>query len=246
MNNIQETLLFPVRDADARRQFLFACLVMLASFAIPLLPLFVLMGYNVKIMRQIIEERKNPPMPAWQGIDWAETFLDGIKLYGVQFILMLPVFLLMGCGFVFLFGGMLSMATLMDESTRAFAPVSGAFFFIGIAFLMLFSLVSLPYGVIISAASPHMAAKHSFAAGFEVREWWAIFRMGWTQFLLAYLINLAVSFVFVFIMQVAMATIVLMCVVPFVMIPYSVYLSLVMHAFYAQAYLAGRDAIQAG
>ena len=58
MINWQETLLFPVKDAAARKQFLIACLVTLAGFIIPLIPTLVLMGYGVKIMRQVIQERK--------------------------------------------------------------------------------------------------------------------------------------------------------------------------------------------
>jgi hypothetical protein len=36
-----------------------------------------------------------------------------------------------------------------------------------------------------------------------------------------------------------------MCIVPFVMIPYSVYIMLMTNTLTAQAYLAGRDALQA-
>jgi hypothetical protein len=42
-----------------------------------------------------------------------------------------------------------------------------------------------------------------------------------------------------------MMTLVLMCIVPFVMIPYSVYIMLMTNTLTAQAYLAGRDALQA-
>ena len=164
MNNIQETLLFPVRDAEARKHFFFACLVMLAAFFIPILPTFILMGYGVKIMRQIIDERKSPSMPPWQGIDWAETFIDGIKLYGVQLILMLPLMILMGCGFLSFFGGSFGMSALADESTRGLASFGMIFMFIGVAFFMLFSVLSLPYGIILSAVNPHVATKRSFAA----------------------------------------------------------------------------------
>src|SRR5512134_766990 len=98
MNNLQETLLFPVRDAEARKQFLFTCLIVLAGYFIPLLPFLVVMGYSAKIMRQIIDEKKSPSMPAWQGSDWAEMLLEGLRLYGAQLVLMLPLFLFMGCG----------------------------------------------------------------------------------------------------------------------------------------------------
>jgi hypothetical protein len=245
VNNIQETLLFPVRDAEARKQFLLACLVMLAAFFIPILPTFVLMGYSMKIMRQIIDERKDPSMPAWQGIDWTETFVDGIKLYCVQLILMLPLMLLMGCGFISIFGGSISMTALADESTRSLAPIGMIFFFIGIAFFMLFSLLSLPYGIVLGAVAPHMATKRTFTSGFEFKEWWAIFRKAIGQFLLAYALTFVVSLVFIIVMQIAMITLVLMCIVPFIMIPYSVYLMLMTNTLYAQAYLTGRDALQA-
>jgi hypothetical protein len=244
MDNIQETLLFPVRDADARKQFLLACLVMLAAFIIPILPMFVLMGYGVKIMRQIIDERKNPSMPSWQGIDWTETFVDGVKLYGAQFVLMLPLMMLMGCGMISMFGGTFGLAALADESTSSFAPIGMVFMFVGVGFFMLFSVLSLPYGIVLSAVAPHVATKRSFSAGFEFKEWWAIFRKALGQFLLAYALSFVVSFVFVIVMQIAMMTLVLMCIVPFVMIPYSVYIMLMTNTLTAQAYLAGRDALQ--
>ena len=78
MNSWQETLLFPVRDAEARKQFLIACLVTLAGFIIPLIPSIILMGYGVRIMRQVITERKKPSMPEWQGSNWSEMLTDGL------------------------------------------------------------------------------------------------------------------------------------------------------------------------
>ena len=244
MNNIQDILLFPVRDAESRKQFIIACLVMLAGFVIPLLPAFVFMGYGIKVMRQVIDEKKSPSMPSWQGIDWSETFLDGIKLYGVQLVLMLPLLALMGCGFLAMVGGSMAMSSLlMEESIRSIAPVGGIFFFIGISAMMLFSLISLPYGIIVSAAGPHVATRRTFAAGFEFKEWWAVFRKAAGQFILAYLLTFAVSFVFIFIMQIALMTIVLMCIVPFLMIPYSVYSMLISNALLAQAYAVGSDAL---
>jgi hypothetical protein len=245
VNNIQETLLFPVRDAEARNQFLLACLVMLVAFVIPILPTFVLMGYGMKIMRQIIDERKKPSMPAWQGIDWTETFLDGFKLFGVQFILMLPLMILMGCGLISFLGGSISMSAFADESTRSIGSIGMIFMFIGFAFFMLISLLSLPYAILLSAVAPHVATKRSFSAGFEFKEWWPIFRKALGQFLLAYALSFVVSFAFIIVMQIAMMTLVLMCIVPFIMIPYTVYLMLMTNTLYAQAYLVGRDALQA-
>lgn len=244
MNNIQETLLFPVRDAESRKQFLIACAVILAMFIIPILPVFLLMGYSAKIMRQIVEERKEPSMPAWQGSDWSEMLLDGLRLYGAQFVLTLPLFLFMGVGMMFIFSGSIGMAALADEHTPSFAPLSMLLMMIGYVLFGLFGVLSLPYSVIISAALPHVALKRSFQAAFAFQEWFAIFRKALGQFILAYAIIMVASFLMAFILQIAMMTIVLICIVPFLMIPYIAYQMLVMNAVFAQAYAAGQQGLQ--
>jgi len=244
MNNWQETLLFPVRDAEARKQFLIACLVTLAGFIIPLVPSIILLGYGVRIMRQVINERKSPAMPEWQGSNWSEMLMDGLQVFGVQIILMLPLFIVMGCGFIFMFGGAIGFSALANENARTFAPVGGLFFFIGIGLMMLFTLLSFPYGIIISAAVPHAVANNSFTAGFNFKEWFPIFRKGLGSFILSYVLVMVTSFVFMFAIQFALITLILMCIVPFLMIPYSTYVTLIANTVYSQAYVAGRDALQ--
>ena len=244
MNNIQDTLLFPFRDRDSWNQFLIASAIMLAAFVIPLLPAILLMGYTLRIMRQIILEKKSPSMPAWQDSDWGEMFMDGLKLYGAQFVLMLPLFLLLGCGITFIISGSIGFASLAEESTRAFAPIAGVLFSIGIGFTIVFSLLSLPYSIVTAAAHGHVAAKNSFSAAFEFKEWWQIFRAAVGPFLIAYAVMMVSSFILAMVMQIAMITIVLMCIVPFLMIPYSVYLMLVSNALYAQAYAKGQETLQ--
>jgi hypothetical protein len=243
MNNIQETLLFPVRDAEARKQFLFACLIVLAGFIVPILPFLVLTGYCAKIMRQVIEERKSPSMPEWQGSDWSTMLTDGLRLYGAQLVLTLPLLLVMGCGFISMIGGSMTLSVASYENVNELLSVGILFFLFGIGFMMLFSILSLPYGVIISAVGPHVVTERSFAAAFQFKDWWKIFRKGLGQFILSYAITMGLSFVFIFVMQFAMMTIVLMCVFPLVLIPYTAYITLLTNTLYAQAYLAGKDAL---
>jgi len=243
MNNIQETLLFPVRDEEARKQFLFACLIVLAGFIVPILPFLVLTGYCAKIMRQVIEERKSPSMPEWQGSDWSTMLTDGLRLYGAQLVLTLPLLLVMGCGFISMIGGSMTLSVASYENVNELLSVGILFFLFGIGFMMLFSILSLPYGVIISAVGPHVVTERSFAAAFQFKDWWKIFRKGLGQFILSYAITMALSFVFIFVMQFAMMTIVLMCVFPLVLIPYTAYITLLTNTLYAQAYLAGKDAL---
>jgi hypothetical protein len=244
MTNLQETLLFPIRDSQSRSQFLIACAIMLAAFLVPFLPSLILMGYSARIMRQIIEEKKRPSMPVWQGSDWSELLMDGVRLYGAQIVLTLPLFLLMGCGLVLMVSGTIAIPSLAEESTSSFGLVGVLFMVIGTFFMGLFALLSMPYSVIISAALPHVAVHRSFQAAFQFREWFSIFRKAVGQFILGYAVILVASFVFMFLIQVAMLTIVLMCIVPLLMGPYMAYQILIMNTVYAQAYAVGRDALQ--
>lgn len=246
MNNLQETLLFPFQDAEARKQFLLACLVALAAFIIPILPMLLLAGYSAKIMRQIIEERKKPSMPEWQGSDWSEMLMDGLRIYGAQLVLMLPVIIVMVFGFTTILGGSLGLSLSTNENIEALAPAGVLLMIFGMTFIMLFSLLALPYSVIISTVGPHVATTRSFASAFQFKEWWGIFRKGMGQFVLAFVLTMVVSWVLTFIMQIAMITIVLICIVPFIMIPYAAYSVLLNGALYAQAYTVGLDNLKAG
>ena len=241
MNNYQDTLRFPVRDTESQKEFLIACVVMLAGFIIPILPMLVLMGYSTRIMRQVVEEKKAPSMPAWQGSDWSEMLLDGLRLWGTQIVLMLPLFLLIGCALVFAMTGSLSFSALPDKHTNSFAPVGVLFFMIGFLLVGLFGILSLPYGVVVSAALPHVAVKRSFQAAFEFKEWFSIFRKALGQFIVGFVLVMVASFIFAFVIQIAMLTIILICIVPLLMIPYSTYQLLVMNAIFAQAYTVGSE-----
>lgn len=244
MTNLQEILLFPVRDSESRSQFMIACAIMFAAFLVPILPSLILMGYSARIMRQIIEQKKGPSMPVWQGSDWSEMLLDGVRLYGAQIVLMLPLLLLMGCGLVFMISGTIAIPVLTEEGTSSFALAGMLFMVIGTFFMGLFALLSMPYSVIISAALPHVAVQRSFQAAFQFREWFSIFRKAIGQFILGYAVILIASFVFMFVIQFAILTIVLMCIVPLLMAPYMAYQILIMNTVYAQAYAVGQDALQ--
>jgi len=244
MDNIQEILLFPVRGAEARKQFLFTSLVVLAGFVIPILPFLLLMGYTAKIMRQIVEGHKNPSMPEWEGSDWSAMLMDGLRLYGAQLVLTIPLFILMGCAFVSIFGGSITMAIASEERINELMPAGILIMMLGIGFMMIFSLLSLPYSIIISPVGPHVVAKQSFEAAFQFKEWWAVFRKAIGQFILGYAIVMALSFALFFVLQIAMMTIVLICIVPFLMVPYTAYISLLTNTIYAQAYRIGREALE--
>lgn len=244
MKELQDTLLFPFQDRESSSQFLIACAVMLAAFVIPILPVILLTGYSMKVMRQVIDERKPPTMPAWAGSDWSDMLLDGLRLYGAQLVLMLPLLVLLGCGILSLMGGSVGFSVMVEEGYRSFGPIAGFLLLIGMGTVVIFTLLSIPYGIVTAAAQAHVATRRSFSAAFEFQQWWQVFRNGLSHFVIVYVLLLVASFLFTFMIQAAMVTIVLICIVPFLMIPYSTYLVIVTNTLYAQAYAAGRDGLQ--
>jgi hypothetical protein len=245
MNNLQETLLFPFRDRESRTQFLIACAVMLAGFFIPLLPTILLMGYSLKIMRQIIVDKLPPSMPSWQGSDWSEMFMDGLRLYGAQLVLLLPVSIPTVLGILLTLAGSIGFSAMASEDLRQMIPVAALVMFIGVFLLMIISIIAIPYSIVMSAAHGHVAARRSFRAAFEFTAWWQVFRAAMGQFVIAYAMVMLASFLFTIIMQVAAFTIVLTCFIPLLFIPYMAYFVITLNVFYAQAYAKGLQALQA-
>lgn len=223
---------FPVKDDDARRNFLIATLVYLVGFVIPIIPIFFAMGYSARIMRQVVNGEE-PRMPAWD--DWESMFKDGIYLFGIRLVYTLPITIIILPLYFFMM-----FSPLLVESGNASEEVFFTTFMIfGIAMMLIFPL-SLVLGILLPAAEIHAIVQSDFAAGFRVREWWAVFRANWVGFLLAYVIAMAASMLLSTIVGFAMITIVLICALPLIMPAITAYLNLVMYAAFAQAYKEGK------
>jgi len=89
--NLSEIIMFPIKDAEARKYLFIGALISLAGFIIPVLPFFVLMGYSVLIARQVLRG-ESPRMIAWE--DWGDMFKNGAKLFGLRMIYSLPIIIL--------------------------------------------------------------------------------------------------------------------------------------------------------
>jgi hypothetical protein len=243
MTDFQPHLLFPFRDAFARKQFLIACLIMLAGTLIPVIPLLILMGYSACIMRQIIEQTQDPSMPEWQQSKWGELLSEGARMLAVRLVYTLPILILMGCGAVFLFTGLFSLTSSSDGSANSQVPLGGISIIAGLGFFLLAFVLSFPFAIIIGAAESHTVIRCSFTAGFRVAEWWPIFRNSLGFFLGAYAFTVVAGLILSLVLQIATVTIVLICALPFITVGSSTYLTLVVNALFANAYAAGRRAL---
>jgi hypothetical protein len=238
MTQLQTILLYPIRDSAARKNFLIASVLMFANFIIPIAPMLLLMGYVARIMRQIMDEKREPSMPEWD--DWSTFLTDGLRMWGFRMVVMLPLMLLM-------FGGMglYFISIFAGVATARSSHMSSPLFLAGLAIFMItmaiFIVLSIPAGVISMVGSAHVVAKKSFSAGFAFKEWWQIFRKNIGTFILYYVIAMAISFVLMIILQILYFTIIFICLLPFVFPVIMAYMILIQDALFAYAYTQGRD-----
>lgn len=234
--NLTQLFLFPIKDNEARKNFLITSLVYLVAFMIPIMPILLVMGYSARIMRQVVNGEELH-MTAWD--DWESMLKDGIYLFSVRIVYTLPLFLILFPLYLLMVFTPLFMETSNTKTELMMLP----FLIFAIAMVVIFPL-SLALGIILPAAEIHTVVNADFAAGFRIREWWNIFRANWTGFLLAYVISMVASMLLSTIIGFAMVTIVLICILPLIMPAISAYISLVMYAAFAYAYKDGKANLQ--
>ena len=233
--DLSQILLFPVKDSEARKQFLIGCAVSLAGFIVPIVPYLLLFGYAAQVAKRVLDG-ESPRMTAWG--DWGSLLQGGTRMFGVRMVYALPVLVLalpmMAAGF--------AMPIIMNNvNSSELETVMAVFVLVMLLFGCLLTILSLPLGLIIPAAEMHAVAKNEFAAGFRFREWWAIFRANLGGFILTLVIVYVASMALTIIMQILVATIILACLLPFFIPAITTYITLVTYAMVAQAYKIGRD-----
>jgi hypothetical protein len=238
---------FPFNDPRWQTKFLIGSLLILAGYFIPFVPGIFLYGYAFQIMHRIIVEKGEPYLPEWD--DWGKLFTDGGKIMGAVFIYSLP-FLLLVCGGFGLFfalsigAGAISSNPETGTPPEAVLPLIGMgvwFFTITIGTILVFPLV-----IILPVAIGHLVATNDFAAAFRPREWWPIFKANWAGYLVSYALLLGFWMVLSFAIQILYVTIILCCLVPFILIFITMYMTVIGSVLFGQAYRAGVEQVGLG
>jgi len=236
--NLHQLFLFPFEDKEARKYFLTGCLIYLAGFFIPILPWLIVTGYNAILIRQVLSGQK-PHLVPWE--NWETLLKDGARLFGVRLVYVSPLLILliliffMSLAFPFL-------PTLLQNGNNQNVGIAPLLFMLVITLVSLLIMpLSLVVGLIVPAAEVHVVAKDAFMAGFQVQEWWPIFKKNWGGFLVALAILYALSMVMSIVMQIMIFTIVLACLFPIFMPVISIYAAVVQYVAFAQAYKEGSD-----
>jgi hypothetical protein len=232
--DLKEIFLFPVRDEEARKHFLIGALVSVSAFIIPILPYFVLFGYAMRIVKQVLNH-ESPHMVPWD--DWGGMFKDGAKVFAVRFIYSLPIILLIMPMMIL----SIAMPFMMDNTNGGEADAFFALFMaVSIGSFCLIVPISIAISILIPAAEMHMVAADEFSAGFRVKEWLAVFRANTGGFIAAFGIYFVATFIMAIAFQIIVATLILACLLPFLIPALTIYLVLIMYIPIAQAYREGK------
>ena len=233
--DLNQLFTFPFKDADSRKHFLIGSLVSLSAFIVPVLPFFVLYGYAIRIVKQIMNN-ETPHMVAWD--DWGGMFKDGAKMFGIRIIFSLPIMLLAAPLFLSTFIMPVFMSNASSSDLNTLFPILMVIIFGTLCLVIPFSLA---LGLIIPAAEMYVVEKNDFAAGFRFQEWWPIFRANLSGFIAAFAIFYAATLVLSLAVQIIGATLIFACLIPFLLPAITMYSALIMYTTIAQAYKVGKE-----
>lgn len=246
LDSLQALLFFPFKTADGKQKLLVAGLIGLASFIIPILPTFFLLGYSGLIMQRIIHEKAEPFMPEWKA--WNEMLALGAKLGGAGFIYSFPSLIMIIAGYV----GLMLPAFIegLHSSQQYYGPslftgLELVGIFGGMAFFGIGILLSLVLWVVFPPMLGHVAATNSFSAAFRVREWWKIFRANPGGFIVTIILLGGLYMALMLVLQILYMTVILCIIVPFLMAFISAYLMIIANVLFAQAYREGIEKLAA-
>jgi len=242
INSLKPHFRFPLRGDRVTERFLVGSALFLASFIIPILPALFVVGYAVQVMRRATAGEA-PSMHAWQ--DWGRMLKDGFRAWVISFVFFLPGTVVLLAGYGAYFASFLALSTSSgNESDAAFVlpfllGMVSLFLGLGLGSL-LFVLASIPLPV----ALAHFAAEDRFAAAFRFRQWWRVLRANPLGFLIGWVVVVGLMGVVYFLSLTAYFTLVLICLLPFLLLPASFYVILVGASLFGDLYAEGKAKAQ--
>ncbi len=246
-SNLKNIFTYPFEDENWKKKLAIAGGLTLASFIIPIVPWLAVVGYMMRIIKQVVESDGEPALPEWD--DWGELLLNGLKWIGQYFIYTLPLIVLLFVGYGAMFFPMLLTGLAAESGDTGgeglFAIIfmlsmGGSYFIFG-----LIMLLSILLGFFQSVIISHISVTEQFSAAFRFREWWRILRSNTGEFLLAFVFVLGISTLFYIVYMFFSLTIVLICLLPFLLAAASAYMMTVIAPLFGQVYRASLEKMKA-
>jgi hypothetical protein len=247
---LRDLLRFPFQDAGWRNKFLVGSGLILLNIVIPFLPMLALGGYCLKVMRQGVRGEA-ASLPEWS--DWGDLIMEGLKGAALVVAYLAPGYVVMFGGlFLTAFGQALIiplMAAIGSSSGDPEAIASSLLATLTITFgtvalqfgLMAVSMLVLLVGLLpLPLALGHYLHEGELGAGLRLREIWGLLKVNKSGYLavwviyvgLAYTLSLPVIFLYF--------TLILICLMPFILGPITFYTYLIGSASFGQHYRDSR------
>lgn len=189
-------------------------------------------GYCLRIMRHTAKGEP-PSLPEWD--DWGQLFLDGLKFILVVLVYMLPVLLLLCCAYAAMVGP-LALVPFAEDSPGLFSGGMMAGYIFSYPLIGIMMILSLPLAFLAYVAVTRMVAHDSLGSAFQLGEVWQLARKGFGNYLMAFVILFGVTYIVVMVTMGLGYTIVLLCLLPFLIGAISWYTSVMIGALFGAAY----------
>lgn len=216
--SIRKVFTFPFTDPRWVNKLLIGVGILFSGFIIPVLPGLIAYGYIYQIMRQVIVHGEEPSLPEWR--DWGKMLGDGFRLFGISLIYSLPVIVLYTAGIIvyvlMIFGVTWMEGSSVESGVIPFAMlIIMGFFFVVIMLVTAFSLV---LSFVLPMAWCQAVAKDSFKGGFEIADYWKVFKANKGGFFLGITIMYGLFGLLMMVYYVLYMSIVLWCLIPFILL----------------------------
>lgn len=239
---VSDILHFPFQDPEWRKKFIIGGALIFANYIVPIVPMLAVAGYMMKIMGQAIQGEE-PSLPEWD--DWGDLIIEGLKGTGIAMIYLLPGYFLLISGYLFLiFSPFLALpftaaAGSGGDPTAGIAASLGVtvvasflmIVFMGIGlFLILGGLLPLPLAI------GNYLKEGEFSAALRVKEIWSLLKVNKRGFVAAWVICFGLIYLMYFPMVLLYFTIILICLLPFILPPFLVYIQSIVAVVFGQYY----------
>jgi hypothetical protein len=192
---LQESLEYPASGDDAVKTLLIGGILTLAS--VLLLPVIVVLGYLVRVLRTTIDGEEEPPVFE----DWEALLVDGLKATGVAlayFAVPVIVSILLAVSVLFTVSTTVVVSEAGDVVAEPAAVAGGGLivllFLVGTIFSVFWSLAA---AYVLPASLARLATTDRIGAAFQFREIWTTVKTGGyaVPWLLALAVSIAAGFV---------------------------------------------------
>ncbi|MCL6431808.1 MAG: DUF4013 domain-containing protein [Anaerolineae bacterium] len=229
---VKDLLSFPFRGEEWATRFVIGAALIFASFFIPILPLILVGGYALDLIRRGARGEA-PALPAWS--DWGRLAIDGLRALVAVFIYTLPSLVcLLGSTAVYLVGIIwVPLGDPQDPATGLIMLAALAVFMVGLGLGMLLWLLA---SAVLPVATSHLAVRSRLGAAFQVGEWWPILWQNKATWLAAWVVLAGLYTLVSLVVTLAYYSVVLCCLVPLLLAPAAFYLLAVAGALIGQTY----------